>query len=89
MDDWEKSNETSFPKKEDFYSHLNMKDITDADYMDVKRVCKDFEIKNLGEYHDLHVQNYTLTYLMYSRTLEICVLKYMSLTAPVSSPHQG
>ena len=60
MDDWEKSNETSFPKKEDFYSHLNMKDITDADYMDVKRVCKDFEIKNLGEYHDLHVQNDTL-----------------------------
>ena len=27
--------------------------ITDADYMHAKRVCKDFEIKNLGEYHDL------------------------------------
>ena len=25
-----------------------------------KRVCKDFEIKNLGEYHDLHVQSDTL-----------------------------
>ena len=25
-----------------------------------KRVCKDFEIKNLGEYHDLYVQGNTL-----------------------------
>ena len=30
-----------------------MKAITDADYMHTKRVCKDFEIKNLDEYHDL------------------------------------
>ena len=25
-----------------------------------KRVCKDFEINNLGEYHDFHVQSDTL-----------------------------
>ena len=30
MDDWKKSNETSLPEKEDFYSHLNIEDITDA-----------------------------------------------------------
>ena len=51
MDDWEKFNETSLPEKEDFYSHLNMEDITDADYAHAKRVCKDFEIKNLEQYH--------------------------------------
>ena len=34
-----------------------MEDITDADYEQAKRLCKDFEIKNLGEYHDLYVQN--------------------------------
>ena len=28
-----------------------MEDITDADYVHAKRVCKEFEIKNLGEYH--------------------------------------
>ena len=33
-----------------------MEDITDVDYAHAKRVCKDFEIKSLGEYHDLHVQ---------------------------------
>ena len=36
-----------------------MEDITDADYAHRKRVCKDFEIKNLGEYHDLYVQSNT------------------------------
>ena len=60
MDDWEKFNETSLPEKEDFYSHLNMEDITDADYAHAKRICKDFEIKNLGEYLDLYVQNDSL-----------------------------
>ena len=37
-----------------------MEDITDADYMHAKKVCKDFEIKNLGEYHDLYLKNDTL-----------------------------
>ena len=60
MDDWEKINETSLHEKEDFYSHLNMEDISDADYAHPKRVYKDFETKNLIEYHDLYVQSDTL-----------------------------
>ena len=36
-----------------------MEDITDADYAYVERICKDFEINNLGEYHDLYVQSDT------------------------------
>ena len=60
MDNWEKFNETSLPENEDFYSHLNMEDSTDADYTHAKRVCEDFEIKNLEEYHELHVQSNTL-----------------------------
>ena len=31
--------------------------ITDADYMYTKRICKDFEIKHLGEYHDLYLKS--------------------------------
>ena len=34
-----------------------MEDLTDADYAHTKRVFKDFEIKELGEYHDLYVQS--------------------------------
>ena len=37
-----------------------MEDITDADYTHAKRACKDFKIKNLGEYHDLYVQRDTV-----------------------------
>ena len=46
MDDWEKYNKKLLPEKEDFYTHLNMEDITDADYAHTKIVCKEFEIKN-------------------------------------------
>ena len=47
VDDCGKFIETSLPEKEDFYSHLNMEDNTDADYAHAKKVCKDFEIKIL------------------------------------------
>ena len=30
INDWEKFNETSLPEKEDFYSNLNMEDVTEA-----------------------------------------------------------
>ena len=48
MDDWKKFNETILPEGEEFFSNLNLENITDANYMYAKRVCKDFEIKTLG-----------------------------------------
>ena len=60
MDDWEKFNETKLPGPEEFYSKLNMEEITDADYIRRKRVCKDFEVKHLGKYHDLYLKSDTL-----------------------------
>ena len=59
MDDWKNFHETSLPEKEHFYSLVNMEDITDADYVYAKRVCSDFEIKNIGEYQDLYIQSDT------------------------------
>ena len=58
MDDWEKFNKI-LPEKEYFYSHLNMEDedVTDVDYTQAKRVCRDFEITKSGECHDLYVQS--------------------------------
>ena len=56
-----------------------MEDLTDADYAHAKGVCKNFKIKSLGEYHDLYVQVIDYCYLIYLRSLEICVLKYMDL----------
>ena len=37
-----------------------MEDITESDYGHAITVCKNFEIKSLGEHHDLYVQSDTL-----------------------------
>ena len=60
MDNWERSDETSLPNKESFYSNLNMENIDDIDYRHGNNVFKKFKLKNLGEYHDLYVQSDTL-----------------------------
>ena len=60
MDSWERFDETSLPDKEAFYSSLNMEDITDVDHRHAKRVFKNLNNENLGDYHDLHVQSDTL-----------------------------
>ena len=60
MDEWKKFNETTLSKKEEFYSKLNMEDITNVDYKHAKRIYKEFEMKHLGEYHDLYLKSDTL-----------------------------
>ena len=44
MNDLKRFSETVFPRKEDFYSNLNM----DSDYNYAKRVCEGFKIKTLA-----------------------------------------
>ena len=73
MDNWEKFNETTLPEKEQFYSNLNIEEITDAYYMHEERVWKDFEIKNLGEYHDIYLMSDILLLANVFKTLEECV----------------
>ena len=73
MNEWEKFNEAALPEKGEFCSHLNMEDITDADYVHGKRVCKDFEIKNVGEYHVFILKVIHYFWLMFLKTLEKCV----------------
>ena len=74
MDDQEKFNETSLPQKEDLYSHLNTEDI--SDYAHAKRVCKDFEIKNVGEYNSFYVQSDTsLLAGVFQNFRNICVYR--------------
>ena len=79
VDEWKKFNETMLPAKEKFYSHLNMKDITDPDYAHAKRVCKDFEIKILGEHYDWYVQCDASSIADVFENLEIWVLIYVNL----------
>ena len=68
MDEWEKFIVTTLPEKEEFYSNLNMKDITDANYMHAKKVRKDFEMKRLGEIMICILKVIQYFWLMFSKT---------------------
>ena len=60
MDSWKRFDATSLRNKKAFYSSLSGKNITDVDYRHAKRVFKNLNNKNLGDYHDLYVQSDTL-----------------------------
>ena len=40
IDDWEKCNETTLPENAEFYSNLNMEDITDAGWIHAEEFVK-------------------------------------------------
>ena len=54
MDSWKRFNETELPSKDEFYSTLNLEDISVDDYAHAINVWSTFNINNLGEYHDLY-----------------------------------
>ena len=56
MDSWEKFREKRLPSIGKFYSKLNMSGISDEDYSHAERVWKEFELRDLGEYHDLYLK---------------------------------
>ena len=56
MDSWKKFERESLPDKDYFYSELNKEHISDEDYAHAHEVWNTFNIRNLGEYHDLYVQ---------------------------------
>ena len=59
MNRWERFDEKHLPPIDKFYSNLNLKDTSKDNYRHAQRVWSIFNIKNLGEYHDLYVQSDT------------------------------
>ena len=49
-----------YREKEEYYCNINMEDITDADYMHAKRICKDLKIIKKGEYYNLNLKRDTI-----------------------------
>ena len=79
MDEWEKITERALPEEEDFYSILNMVNITDADSMHAKRFCSDFERKMLVENYNFYVKIYTLLLTdVFQNFRKICLKIYHS-----------
>ena len=88
MDNWERFNKTSLPNKESFYSNLNMAKIDDIDYRHGNNVFKRFKLKNLGDIMIYTYKAILYYWLMYLKTLEIRVLKYMNLILLISYHYQ-
>ena len=57
MDSFSKFNERTLPNKEDFYSLLLDEPISDDQYKHAQHVWNTFQIRNLGEYHDLYLES--------------------------------
>ena len=56
MNAFDKFNDEQLPSKEQFYSRLTEEGITNDDYTKAKQIWKHFDIKNMGEYHDLYLK---------------------------------
>ena len=76
-DTWENFSEISLPSKKDFYSNLNIEDISDIDYRHANNVFKVFKLENLGNYHDLYVQSDTLLLAdVFNNFRDMCLKEY-------------
>lgn len=56
MDSFERFDEKNLPTIDKFRSSIKEKDISTEEYHHAQRVWNEYEIKNLGEYHDLYLK---------------------------------
>ena len=78
MDSFKKFKE-QLPSKEDFYSILNDKHISDEDYQHAQNVWNKFNLKNMGEYHDLYLQSDILLLVDVFESFRKTCLEYYKL----------
>ena len=57
MNSFEKFEDNKLPKKENFFSIMNNEHITDEEYQHAQNVWKTFNLKTMGEYHDLYLKS--------------------------------
>ena len=57
MDCFEKFNQIELPTKDEFFSVLNDQHVTNREYDHARKVWEIFNLKNMGEYHDLYLKS--------------------------------
>ena len=77
MNSWDRFNEGRLPRKEQFYSSLNMSGVNNKEYEHACKVWKEFNIKNMGEYHDLYLRtDVILLANAFESFREVCMKSY-------------
>ena len=86
MGSWERFNETSLPDEKDFYSELNLEDITDKDYNHAQKVFEEIYTDII----DIMTCKFSVIHYglqMFLKNLETHVLKYTGLILLISCLH--
>ena len=77
MDNFEKFEETSLPPKEKFFNDLSKKHISEEDFVFIHKLWDTFQLKNLGELHDLYMETDVLLLAdVFEEFRHFCLLKY-------------
>ena len=77
MDSWDRFYETSLPPELAFFSSFNNKGISDEDYLHVQTIWREFNIQNMGEYHDLYLLTDTLLLAnVFNEYRSVCIDNY-------------
>ena len=79
MDCFEKFKQTELPTKEQFYSILNSQHITNVEYDHAKKVWVTFNIKTMGEFHDLYLKSDVLLLADVFKSFRKTCLQYHKL----------
>ena len=77
MNNYDKFNDTELSAIDKFYSNLNLKNISKEDYKHAQNVWSAFNIKNMGDYHDLYVQSDTTQLAdIFEQFRNLCLKEY-------------
>ena len=79
IDSYNRFEECQLPPKEAFYSKLTREDISDVDYQHAQRVWKEFDCKNMGDYHDLYLRTDVLLLADVFETFRATSMKHYQL----------
>ena len=72
-----KFSEIQLPPKKKIYSKLNDCGVSDEDYEHAQKIWKEFEIQNLGDYHDLYLKSDVLLLAdVFEEFRNICLENY-------------
>ena len=88
MNSFKRFNEDELPNKSKFFNSLKDSGVNEKEYDTAIKVWKVFKIKNLGEYHDLHVKTDVLLLVdVFEKFVETCLNYYRLDPCPYfSSP---